>query len=74
VAVSEIRKKRSRAIARLADEFVAANADAPFHPEEHPGSGDYNLHYVFLEADPAAEWEFSQRALAISRGDLDDEL
>lgn len=66
--------KRLRALHHLHNAFVRDNADAPFHPEEHVGSGDYNLHHVDIEADADAEWEFTQRGLAIVRGDLDDEL
>lgn len=66
--------KRQRAVSHLHAQFRRANADAPFRPTEHPDSGDYNVQHVDLEADAAAEWEFSQRGLAIVRGELDDEL
>jgi hypothetical protein len=74
VAPDPIRIKRQRAISGLHAAFRRRNADAPFHPEEHPDSGDYNVQHSEIEADPADEWEFTQRGLAISRGELDDQL
>lgn len=73
MAVSELRKKRLRALARLHSDFVGANLDAPFNVDARPGSGDYNVHHVDLEAG-AAERDFSQRARQLVRGELDDEL
>lgn len=74
VAPDPIKVKRLRALGQLHAEFRNRNADAPFHPEEHLGSGDYNVQHVEVEADPSDEWEFTQRGLAIVRGELDDEL
>ena len=72
MAVSEVVKRRQRALAKLHAEFVRDNIDAPFTPR--PDSGDYNVHHVDVEADPAAEWAFTERANAIMAGELDDEL
>lgn len=57
------RRAKLMALGALHDEFVRAKqADAPFHPEEHEGERDYNLHHVDLEAD---DDEFHRRAREI---------
>jgi hypothetical protein len=72
--VSELRKRRLRALAKAHEEFVTANLDAPFHPEGRLEGSDYNQHSVDLEAPVDAQDAFRERALAIVHGDVDDEL
>lgn len=73
-AVSELQKKRLRALGRAHTRFVLANIDAPFHPEGRPEGSDYNQHSVDLEAPPEAQRDFYQLGLAIMHGEHDDEL
>jgi hypothetical protein len=74
VILSELRKKRLRALARLHTTFVTGHLDAPFHPEGRLEGSDYNQHSVDLEAPVDAQDAFRERALAIVHGDVDDEL
>ncbi len=60
------RQRRLDQLAGLHAGFVRANADtAGFNPEGRRTGGDYNVHHVDIDADPAALDAFHRRAAAI---------
>lgn len=75
MAVSELAKQRSRAIHAAHQAFLRdGERTLDFRPESRPGSPDYNVQAIDLDADPDLEWEFTQFGLDIDRGRYDDQL
>ena len=59
----ESRIQRLNAVADAHLEFTRASADtAGFNPEGRRADGDYGLHHVDLDANPAALDDFHRRA------------
>lgn len=57
------RRAKLLALDALHSEFVQAKLPVtPFDPANRPGSEDYNIHYLDLDAD---EDEFHRQAMAI---------
>lgn len=63
---SDARVAALTAVGDLHDQWVQANLDGAFTPRG--GKSDYNLHYVDVDADPAALDEFHATALDVSHG------
>ncbi|MEJ7690523.1 MAG: hypothetical protein WKF76_08925 [Nocardioidaceae bacterium] len=64
--ISDERKDRLRRLAAAHDAWTMKHlAETPFHPEDHLGSGDYNVHYVDLEASAGAQREWMEISWAI---------
>ena len=58
---SESRAEYLARVAAAHDAWVARHIDAaPFDPDSRPGSGDYNMWYLDLDADAAAEKELAE--------------
>ena len=62
--LADRRESRHEFLARVAeahDAWVARHIDdAPFDPDSHPGSGDYNLWHLDMDADAAAQDELME--------------
>jgi hypothetical protein len=59
--VTESRQEFLARVAEEHDNWVARHLDnAPFDPNTRPGSGDYNVWHVDVEADAAQEDELAE--------------